>query len=164
MSLQDIAGDYRQGAGIVLLNTRGYVLICRRIDIEGGAWQMPQGGCERGETPKLCALRELKEEIGTSSAIVLAESKDWHQYDLPEPLRARAFGGRYIGQRLKWFLMRFTGKDDDIDLQMHNQEFDGWIWVPPDHVPELVVAFKRPMYQAVLEEFRERLKLARSSH
>jgi len=157
------ADNYRLGTGVMLLNPKGNILICRRIGVEGGAWQMPQGGCERGEEPKSCALRELKEEIGTDSAIILAESKDWHQYDLPEPLRGRAWGGRYIGQRLKWFLMRFTGKDDDIDLQMHNQEFDGWIWVPPDHVPDLVVAFKRPMYQAVLEEFQARLRIARSN-
>lgn len=161
MSFQDRVDSYRQGAGIVLINPRGQILICRRIDVEGGAWQMPQGGCERGENPKLCALRELKEEIGTDSATVLAETRDWHRYDLPEPLRARAFGGRYTGQRLKWFLMRFTGRDEDIDLQVRNQEFDGWLWVPPDHVADLVVAFKRPMYQAVLEEFGEWLKAAR---
>jgi putative (di)nucleoside polyphosphate hydrolase len=156
-----VRDDYRQGVGIVLLNSHGKVLICRRIDIEGGAWQMPQGGCERGENPRTCAFRELKEEIGTYSAVVLAESKDFHQYNLPEALRAHAWGGRYRGQRLKWFAMRFTGKDDDINVDGHNAEFDGWLWVPHEHVADLVVAFKQPMYQAVLTEFHEVLTATR---
>lgn len=156
--------QYRSGAGIVLVNARGQVLICRRVDVDGGAWQMPQGGCERGENIRVCALRELKEEIGTDSASILAETKDWHQYDLPEPLRARAWGGRYAGQRLKWFLMRFNGKDDEINVHGRNQEFDGWIWVPPDYVPDLVIAFKQPMYQAVLTEFHEVLRTMRPTH
>jgi putative (di)nucleoside polyphosphate hydrolase len=154
--------DYRLGVGIALLNAHRKVLICRRADVEGGAWQMPQGGCERGENPKTCAFRELKEEIGTDAAVVLAQSKDFHQYALPEVLRGRAWGGRYVGQRLKWFLMRFTGRDDDINVHGQNAEFDGWLWVPPEHVADLVVAFKQPMYQAVLKEFREVLAATRT--
>jgi putative (di)nucleoside polyphosphate hydrolase len=149
--------SYRLGAGIMLLNNEGRVLMCRRNDVEGGAWQMPQGGISHGEDPRIGALRELKEEIGTDSAVVLAESADWLTYELPVPVRPRVWGGKYVGQRQKWFLMRFTGRDEDIKLDTEHPEqhpeFDGWIWVPPSDLPDLVVSFKRPMYEALLREF-----------
>jgi putative (di)nucleoside polyphosphate hydrolase len=150
--------NYRIGTGVMLLNARGQALMGRRTDMEAGAWQMPQGGLERGENPRSGALRELKEEIGTDCATIIAESKNWYQYDLPAPLVGRAWGGRYIGQRLKWFLMRFNGLDDDIDVATHHPEFNGWIWVPPDHLFDLVVSFKREMYMAVVSEFREMIR------
>jgi putative (di)nucleoside polyphosphate hydrolase len=152
------AEQYRSGTGIMLLNHRGRALIGRRNDIEGGAWQMPQGGLGRGEDPRIGALRELKEEIGTDSATILAESKDWHQYELPYALWGRAWGGKYLGQRQKWFLMRFTGCDEDINLEMPNPEFNRWLWVPPHDLPDLVVSFKRPLYEAVLAEFKPLLQ------
>jgi putative (di)nucleoside polyphosphate hydrolase len=150
----DKADNYRMGVGVMLLNARGQVLIGRRADVEGGAWQMPQGGIEKGEAPRVAVRRELTEEIGTDNAAFIAESPHWRQYDLPPALVGRAWGGRYVGQRLKWFLMRFNGRDEDISVETRNPEFSGWIWVPPDHVSDLVVAFKRPMYEAVLAEFR----------
>ena len=151
------SGQYRLGVGIVLLNKSGRVLLGRRSDIEGGAWQMPQGGIEHGEQPGDAALRELNEEIGTDRAAILAESRDWYRYDLPETLRMHAWGGRYLGQRLKWFLMRFSGNDADIDVTSGSREFSRWIWVPPDDATTLVVSFKQPMYLAVLDEFRKQL-------
>ena len=152
------AALYRKGVGIMLLNRSGKLLLGRRSDIEGGAWQLPQGGLERGEQPAEAALRELKEEIGSDRAAILAESKGWYQYDLPEELRMQAWGGRYRGQRLKWFLMRFSGDDNDIDVTSGSREFNRWIWVPPSDAPALVVSFKQPMYLAVMEEFRSQLR------
>ena len=146
---------YRLGVGIMLLNARGHVLMGRRVDVDDIAWQMPQGGLNEGEEPRMAALRELKEEIGTDNVAVIAESRQWLQYDLPVFLVGKAWGGRYTGQRLKWFLMRFNGRDDDIDVETHEPEFNCWIWVPPDHVPDIVVSFKHQLYRDVLVEFRE---------
>ena len=152
------AALYRPGVGIMLLNKSGKMLLGRRSDVEDGAWQFPQGGLERGEPPAEAALRELNEEIGTDRAAILGESKGWYQYDLPEELRMQAWGGRYRGQRLKWFLMRFSGEDRDIDVTAGSREFNRWIWVLPSDAPALVVSFKQSMYLAVLEEFRSQLR------
>lgn len=122
------------------------------------AWQMPQGGIDRGETPKQAALRELYEETGTDKAEIIAEARDWLCYDLPAALAATAWRGRYRGQRQKWFLMRFLGRDIDIDLNRHHHaEFDAWKWIEPAELPGLIIDFKRPVYVALLDEFREHL-------
>ena len=123
------------------------------------AWQMPQGGIDGDETPMQAALRELYEETGTDKAEIIAESRDWLYYDLPQSLAVTAFGGRYRGQRQKWFVMRFIGEDIDIDLSRHQAEFDAWKWVPPAELPGLIVDFKRAVYVALLDEFREPLGL-----
>lgn len=145
---------YRLSAGVMLLNKGGRVLICRRNDVEGAAWQMPQGGIDRGEEPRKAALRELKEEIGTDDVNIIAESQGWYQYDLPRAIVLQTWGGKYLGQRQKWFLMRFQGRDEDITLDSQHPEFDRWIWAQPEELPDLAVSFKRPVYEAVLEEFR----------
>jgi putative (di)nucleoside polyphosphate hydrolase len=152
---------YRPGVGIMLLNGDGNVWVGRRLDMPAGlpAWQMPQGGIDAKETPLEAALRELYEETGTDKAEIIAKSRGWLQYDLPEPVRAAARHGRWHGQRQKWFLMRFLGEDADIDLGAHEAEFDAWKWVPPADLPGLIVDFKRPVYTALLDEFREHLKL-----
>jgi putative (di)nucleoside polyphosphate hydrolase len=147
--------EYRLGAGMMILNDENHILLCRRIDVPDGAWQMPQGGIDKGEDPRKGALRELKEETGIAEVEVVAESRDWLQYDLPPELLKKTWGGRYAGQRQKWFLMRYKGRDDDINLESHHPEFNRWIWVPPDHVPDLVVPFKREMYRSLLSEFRK---------
>src|SRR5438270_12743007 len=100
----------------MLLNPEGLVFVGRRIDMPAGlaAWQMPQGGIDPGETPRQAAMRELAEEIGTDKAEILAESRFWHHYDLPREVSGRMWGGRYRGQRQKWFALRFTGCDADI--------------------------------------------------
>src|SRR5208282_4393182 len=148
---------YRRGVGVMLVNSRGLALVAERIDLPG-AWQMPQGGIDAGEAPAHAALRELKEEIGTDKAEIVAESRGWLSYELPDPMRARVWGGRFLGQRQKWFLCRFTGQDSDIDLERHRHpEFSRWRWVEPQRLPTLVVAFKRKLYEAVLAEFRAQL-------
>ena len=144
---------YRRGVGIMLLNRDGKVFVGRRIDQEEEAWQMPQGGIDRGETPRDAAFRELREETGTDKAEIVAEAKDWLTYDLPGALRGRLWRGRYVGQKQKWFAMRFQGRDGDIDLATHHPEFSAWRWVGHDQLVTLIVPFKRALYGDVLAEF-----------
>ena len=147
---------YRPAVGIMLLNRRGEVFVGHRIDMPTmPAWQMPQGGIDPGETPRQAAFRELEEEIGTDKAEILGKSRVWLTYDLPEELAGGIWGGRYRGQRQKWFVMRFTGSESDIDLATEHPEFDAWQWVAPERLPELIVPFKRQLYMDVLSEFRE---------
>jgi putative (di)nucleoside polyphosphate hydrolase len=148
---------YRPGVGIMLLNPQGEVFVARRVDLPGEAWQMPQGGIEHGEDPRTAALRELAEETGIARAEILAESLGWLCYDLPPELLARAWQGRWRGQRQKWFLMRFTGSDRDIDLGAAHPEFDAWKWVPIQDLPQLAVPFKRQVYLDILAEFHHLL-------
>jgi putative (di)nucleoside polyphosphate hydrolase len=146
---------YRPGVGIMLLNRRGRVFVGRRVDMPiAPAWQMPQGGIDPGETPRQAAMRELEEEIGTGKAEILGESRSWLTYELPAELAGR-WGGRYRGQRQKWFAMRFTGNDEDINLATTHPEFDAWQWVAPERLPELIVPFKRQLYTDILAEFSE---------
>ena len=154
---------YRPAVGIMLLNLAGLAFIGRRIDMPAGlaAWQMPQGGIDPGETPHQAAFRELKEEVGTDKAEILAETRGWLHYDLPSDIAPRMWGGRWRGQRQKWFLMRFTGEDSDINPVTEHPEFDAWEWVEPRRLPELIVPFKRPLYCDLLAEFREHLPSTR---
>ncbi len=140
----------------MLLNHAGEVFVGRRIDMPVlPAWQMPQGGIDPGETPFQAALRELREEIGTDKAELLAESPEWLQYDLPTELSRGVWGGRYRGQQQKWFAMRFTGIDSDIDLATGHPEFDAWKWLSPERLPDVIVSFKRQLYLDILAVFRE---------
>jgi putative (di)nucleoside polyphosphate hydrolase len=145
---------YRQCVGIMLMNGHGNVLVARRTDMpRTPAWQMPQGGIDWGETPGEAAIRELEEEIGTKKAEIVAES-GWMTYEFPAEVAPRVWGGRFRGQRQKWFLMRFTGSDADIDLGSKHAEFDAFRWVDPEELPALIVAFKRQVYIDVVSEFR----------
>jgi putative (di)nucleoside polyphosphate hydrolase len=141
------------GVGIMLINAAGLVFAARRIDTIAEAWQMPQGGIDEGETPIKAAKRELLEETGTDKAKLLAESKDWYTYDLPESLVPKIWGGRYRGQKQKWFAMRFTGQDKDINIDTHEPEFSQWKWVKPHTLPDIIVPFKRELYAQLVEEF-----------
>lgn len=145
---------YRPCVGLMLLNPKGQVFVAQRVDVRGSAWQMPQGGIDEGEDPRDAALRELKEEIGTDRAEILAESQTWHNYDLPHHLVPRVWGGRYRGQTQKWFALLFQGRDEEIDLEAHDPEFHTWCWADFERLPEMIVPFKRDVYDKVIEEFR----------
>src|SRR3954469_8055870 len=144
---------YRPCVGIMLFNRDGEVFVGKRIDQTVEGWQMPQGGIDQGETPRQAALRELQEEGGTGKAEILAEMDDWVTYDLPEHLVGVAFKGKYKGQRQKWFALRFSGSDSDIDLTAHEPEFSTFQWVSLEALPDLIVPFKRPTYQRVIAAF-----------
>ena len=144
---------YRLDVGIVLLNPQGQVFVARRIDTAEVAWQMPQGGINDGEDPRATALREMLEEIGTDKAEILAETEDWLAYDLPPEIADRIWRGRFRGQKQKWFLLRFTGTDTDIDIATEHPEFCAWSWADFDALPDLIVPFKRPLYEAVVDAF-----------
>jgi putative (di)nucleoside polyphosphate hydrolase len=145
---------YRRCVGILLLNDRGRVFVGQRRDAPSAAWQMPQGGIDRGELPEIAARREMLEEIGTNRAELLHESGVWRCYDLPADLAARLWRGRYRGQAQRWLAFRFTGSDAEIDLDGAHPEFSAWRWLPPDELPGLIVPFKRDVYLSVVAEFR----------
>jgi putative (di)nucleoside polyphosphate hydrolase len=145
---------YRPCVGIMLFNRDGAVFVGKRIDQTVEGWQMPQGGIDKGETPRQAALRELLEEVGTDQAEIIAEMDDWVTYDLPQHLVGVAFKGKYKGQRQKWFALRFTGQDSDIDLTAHEPEFSAFQWVSLEALPALIVPFKRETYKAVIAAFQ----------
>jgi putative (di)nucleoside polyphosphate hydrolase len=146
---------YRPCVGAMLLNAEGKVFVGRRIDQTVESWQMPQGGIDAGETPQEAVLRELKEETGTGKAEIVRAHPDWLAYDLPPHLIGVALHGKYRGQKQKWFALRFTGKDSDIDLRTHEPEFAAWRWVTMDELPKLIVPFKRDIYKKVVAAFAD---------
>ncbi len=147
------AAGYRRNVGIVLINRAGLVFVGQRADSQDDAWQMPQGGIDPGETVQQAAWRELEEETGTRAATVIAESREWLRYDLPEDIRAKVWGGKWRGQVQKWVAFRFTGIDSDIRIDTAHPEFSAWQWLPADQLVERIVPFKRDIYRAVVAEF-----------
>jgi len=146
---------YRPGVGIMLLNSQNDVFVGRRRDVKGNAWQLPQGGIDQNESPRAAALRELKEEVGTDSVEVIAESKGWLYYDLPKATARRAWDDRWVGQRQKWFVMRLVGPESQIDVATAHPEFDRWQWIRIRRLPAVAVSFKRQLYLCLLGEFGE---------
>ncbi|MFA6155040.1 RNA pyrophosphohydrolase [Mesorhizobium sp.] len=160
---------YRPCVGLMVLNAEGLVWVGHRIaeaDSEFAGhtqlWQMPQGGIDKGEEPLQAAERELYEETGMRSVSLLAEAPDWINYDLPEHLVGVAFKGRYRGQTQRWFAFRFHGAASEIQINPppggHTAEFDDWAWRPMRDLPDLIVPFKRHVYEDVVAAF---LHLAR---
>ena len=145
---------YRPCVGMTLFNREGLVFAGQRLDIGEAAWQMPQGGIEDGELPRDAAFRELAEEVGTSKAEIIAESESWLTYEFPVELRRQAWGGRFAGQAQRWFLMRFTGDDSDIDIAASDAtEFAAWRWMRLEDLVREIVPFKRPVYDQIAAEF-----------
>jgi putative (di)nucleoside polyphosphate hydrolase len=150
---------YRPCVGVMLINSAGLIFAGQRIDSPTPAWQMPQGGIDAGEKPKAAALRELWEETGVTPDLVevLAKTPDWVTYDLPAELLGRVWGGKYRGQRQKWFLMRFTGRDDQVRIATEHPEFSVWKWISPEEMIASIVPFKRTVYEQVVGSFRPHL-------
>ena len=154
---------YRPCVGLALFNREGLVFVGRRkVGANAGnlrhAWQMPQGGIDAGEVPYEAALRELHEETNVRSVSLLGEAPEWFCYDIPTPLAGLAWKGRYVGQRQKWFAFRFLGDDSEIDVERpgggkHKAEFGAWRWDRLARVPELIVPFKRKVYEQVADAF-----------
>ena len=150
---------YRPNVGAALFNRQGQVLVARRADLpnaEGapGMWQLPQGGIDGDEDPAVAVLRELREEVGTDNARILGEHPDWLSYDLPPELMGRALGGRFRGQRQRWFALRFLGEDSEIRLDLDpHPEFDAWKWLPLAALPAAEVGFKKDIYRVLAVSF-----------
>ncbi len=161
-----VAGDrlgpaglpYRPGAGVVLVNADGLIWAGERIDCPE-AWQMPQGGIDKGETPLEAAIRELEEETGLprDAAEVIALTPDWIYYDLPDDLVGKMWKGKFGGQRQIWALARFTGRDDQVNIVTEHPEFARWDWMRANDLLDKIVPFKRDLYRQVLSAFREHL-------
>jgi len=158
---------YRPCAGMMVLNRAGLVFIGRRssgpehIDATH-VWQMPQGGIDKGEDPYKAALRELYEETNIQSVEKLGEIAGWIEYDIPSDIIGQAWGGKYRGQKQKWYALRFTGEDREINVTSpaggHDPEFIDWRWVEMRDLPDLVVQFKRQTYERVVREFEKYAK------
>ena len=147
---------YRPCVGVVLIDARGLVFAGQRIDSPSPAWQMPQGGIDEGETPREAAYRELWEETGVTRDKVefVGKTHGWVTYDLPPELLGTVWGGKYRGQRQKWFLFRFKGQDADVKIASEHPEFSTWRWILVDEMVESIVPFKRAVYEEVVRSFR----------
>jgi putative (di)nucleoside polyphosphate hydrolase len=150
----DLPKFYRPNVGLMLIAADRRIFVGRRPKAPE-AWQMPQGGIDRGETPVEAACRELGEEVGTTRALLLRESAAWISYEVPEAMRPAHWKGRWHGQAQKWFALAFTGTDADINIEAHEREFDAWKWAPAGELLESIVPFKRTVYEAVLKEFAD---------
>jgi putative (di)nucleoside polyphosphate hydrolase len=167
MKFEDL--PYRPCVGVTLFNRDGLVFVGRRL---GGpehvdlthSWQLPQGGIDAGEEPWPAALRELREETDIRSVERIGEITEWLTYDIPRDLVGEAWNGKYRGQKQKWFAMRFLGTDSEIDVAnpdgTHEPEFSDWRWEPLQNVPNLIVPFKRAVYERVASEFAGLAKAA----
>ncbi|UUV05771.1 RNA pyrophosphohydrolase [Ruegeria sp. YS9] len=156
MTPEEIAKlPYRPCVGLMLMNDQGQIFVGQRNDRFEDAWQMPQGGVDKGEDPRDAALRELWEETGVTGDLVeiVAETEGWLPYDLPHDIVPHIWKGRFRGQEQKWFLMRFLGTDDQIDIQTDHPEFTRWKWQDPDRLIAEIVPFKRDVYERVMEAF-----------
>jgi putative (di)nucleoside polyphosphate hydrolase len=150
---------YRPCVGVCLINAQGLIFAGKRKDSPSQAWQMPQGGIDDGEKPKQAALRELGEETGVTADLVqiLDKTADWLTYDLPPELLGKVWGGKYRGQRQKWFLMRYLGGDDQNNIAANDPEFSAWKWIAADEMLAEIVPFKRDVYAQVIDAFRAQL-------
>ncbi len=160
MTPEEIAQlPYRPCVGLMVRNAAGDVFVGQRNDRYTDAWQMPQGGVDPGEDPAKAALRELWEETGITKDLVTiaAETEGWLPYELPHDLVPKLWKGKYRGQEQKWFLLDFTGTDDQVNIETAHPEFSSWKWLPPSELLDHIVPFKRDVYAAVLDAFAEHL-------
>ena len=148
---------YRRGVGVMLINADRRVWVGRRIDNTDEAWQMPQGGIDKGEEPWPAAQRELEEETGIAPRLIekLADHPQRLRYELPPALASRLWGGKWKGQLQDWYLARFLGRDEDVNITTKHPEFDAWQWVDAHRLPDLIVPFKRDMYRTIIAGFAD---------
>ena len=142
----------RVGVGIVLLNHENKVFVGKRIDNPANSWQMPQGGINRNENFLVAAKRELEEETGIKTVKLIKELDKWQTYDLPKNLLGKIWKGKYRGQKQKWFIMKFVGKNKEINIKTKNPEFLDWKWIEPSELPKVTVNFKINIYKKMVEE------------
>ena len=142
----------RVGVGIVLLNHENNIFVGKRIDNPKDSWQMPQGGVNKNENFLKAAKRELEEETGIKSVELIKELDGWFKYDLPKDLLGKLWKGKYRGQKQKWFVMKFIGKIDEINLKSKNPEFLDWKWIKPSELPEIAVNFKVDIYKVIKKQ------------
>ncbi|MFT9099226.1 MAG: RNA pyrophosphohydrolase [Zymomonas mobilis subsp. pomaceae] len=152
--------EYRSGTGIMLLNKDNLVFVAARNDMKEDAWQMPQGGLEANESPEVGVLRELEEEthIPARMVAIISRSKEWLSYDFPKDVQAGFFKSKYVGQRQIWFLARYLGRDEDININTEKPEFRAWKWIEPKQLPDVIVDFKKPLYEKLLSEFSTKIQ------
>ena len=149
-----MSGKYRSCVGMMILNDTNKILVGRRLDHPSGFWQMPQGGIDDDEKPEEAVWREMMEEIGTNNAKLIKSTNQWYKYQIPkETLKTLPWGEKYIGQKQKWFAFRFTGKEEDINVNTNNPEFSEWKWILHNSLVDNIVPFKRKLYKNVLSEF-----------
>lgn len=147
---------YRLGVGIMILNKEKKIFVGKRIDNHSDAWQMPQGGLDAGENEDLGMYRELKEETGIERDIkILSKSEGYYYYNLPYKLQKKFWGGKYIGQKQRWYLIEFLGSDQLINISSEDPEFSEWKWVNKDEIINNIVSFKRPLYLNIFNEFKK---------
>ena len=142
----------RNGVGIILLNKQNKIFVAKRIDNPKNFWQMPQGGVDKNEDLLQAAKRELEEETSIKTVKIIKELDGWQTYDLPKSLLGKLWGGKYRGQKQKWFIMRFLGKNDEINIQTKRPEFLDWKWLKPSDLPTVAVDFKVKIYKKMAEE------------
>ena len=142
----------RIGVGIILLNHENKIFVGKRIDNPKNFWQMPQGGVNQNENSLQAAKRELEEETGIKSVELVKELNGWLGYDLPENLLGKVLEGKYRGQKQKWFIMKFVGKDNEINVKTKNPEFLDWKWIEVSKLPSIAVSFKIDLYKKLKEE------------
>ena len=146
---------YRRCVGILLINYKGQVLVGARKDVDSDNWQMPQGGIDEGEEPREAAFREMEEEIGTRNAEFVSEYDEWIYYKLPPKLAQKVWQGKYQGQKQRWFAFRFSGSDNEININTKNPEFKKWRWAELEEIPDQTIEFKRLAYEKICAEFRD---------
>ena len=151
-----MTNQYRKCVGMMILNDLNQILVGRRIDHPSGYWQMPQGGIDQNENPKEAVWREMMEEIGTNKVELIHISNQWLKYNIPkETLITLPWGNKFIGQIQKWFVFRFKGNNNDINVGTENPEFSEWKWISYKLLVENIVPFKRDIYSKIITEFED---------